>query len=176
MLRSESVLQAIIDSDIFVGGKRNQVMLFASSTTPLPLYLTTLLSRLKNILRPFVPSSDLSILFDQPLNRQVILNLYPPGQGISPHIDLPNRYADGIIGISLSGGTVITLNQPRIEQRHDVYIPSRSVYLLTREARWEWEHGIEGRLEDLVQGTTIFRETRVSVTFRWMKEGGDVLS
>jgi hypothetical protein len=58
----------------------------------------------------------------------------------------------------------------------------RTVYALTGEARWEWGHEIEGREEDLVRGKgvdeveTRLRSTRVSVTFRWMKDGADVLA
>jgi alkylated DNA repair dioxygenase AlkB len=66
-------------------------------------------------------------------------------------------------------------------ERYDVYLPERTVYVLTGEARWEWSHGIEGRLEDKVRGKgeeeveTRLRSTRVSVTFRWMRDGADVL-
>jgi alkylated DNA repair dioxygenase AlkB len=122
----------------------------------------------------------MDVLFDQPLARQVILNLYPPGQGISPHIDLSNRYADGIIGVSLLGGCTMVFE--RDGERYDVYRPERTVYVLTGEARWEWSHGIEGRLEDKVRGKgeeeveTRLRSTRVSVTFRWMRDGADVLA
>ena len=69
-------------------------------------------------------------------------------------------------------------------QRYDAYLPARSVYVLTGEVRWEWEHGIDGRMEDVVlvedelgdRQKTVLRETRVSVTFRWLQDGGDVLS
>lgn len=117
-------------------------------------------------------------LFEQSLARQVILNLYPPGQGITPHIDLPNRYADGIIGVSLLGGCVMTFQ--RGDERHDIYLPERTVYVMTGEARWEWSHGIEARKEDLVNTgrgiETKVRGTRVSMTFRWMSKGADVLA
>jgi len=57
-----------------------------------------------------------------------------------------------------------------------VYLPPRSVYVLTGEARWEWAHGIAARTRDRVDGRVVLRDTRVSVTFRWMKEGADVLT
>jgi alkylated DNA repair dioxygenase AlkB len=145
----------------------------------LPRYLTELLDAISNLLKYPVPPETMDVLFDQSLARQVILNLYPPGQGISPHIDLPNRYADGIIGVSLLGGCTMVFE--RDGERYDVYLPERTVYVLTGEARWEWSHGIEGRLEDKVRGKgeeeveTRLRSTRVSVTFRWMRDGADVL-
>jgi alkylated DNA repair dioxygenase AlkB len=152
-------------------------MIFASPTTPLPSHLNNLLHTCQTILEPVLPLSTYQILFNQPLSRQVILNLYPPGQGITPHIDLPHRYADGILGVSLMGSTIMLFR--RGEERYDVYIPGRSIYVLSGEGRWEWEHGIEGREEDLIQEgeevRTVVRDLRVSVTFRWMKEGGDVL-
>jgi alkylated DNA repair dioxygenase AlkB len=156
-------------------------MIFTKPLQSLPPYLDHLLLASQALLTPILPEHTLRLLYTQPLARQAILNLYPPGQGISPHIDLPNRYADGILGISLMGGAVMTFENGK-GMRYDVYIPPRSVYVFTEEARWEWKHGIEGREEDLVQGgdgdkeVTLLRSLRLSVTFRWMKEGGDVLS
>jgi hypothetical protein len=42
----------------------------------------------------------------QKRQRQSIINLYPsnPPSGISPHVDLPARYADGIVGVCLGSG------------------------------------------------------------------------
>lgn len=73
--------------------------------------------------------------------------------------------------------------------------------MLDREARWEWEHGIEPLLADFVEvpvdaladgggregvgaeegeggqrrGTWKGRGTRVSLTLRWLKAGADVV-
>ena len=67
----------------------------------------------------------------------------------------------------------------RGNERYNAYMPERTIYVMTREARWGWSHGIEGRISDLVEGRdgdeTKLRSTRVSVTFRWMKEGAEVL-
>ncbi|WVW78524.1 hypothetical protein I302_100479 [Kwoniella bestiolae CBS 10118] len=178
-------LDDIASGDLFSGGERDQVMLFEapkalSTESSLPTYIIDLVSSVKKLLETRVPSETVNLLFDQPLARQVILNLYPPGQGISPHIDLPNRYADGILGCSLTGGCVMTLSKEGEE--HRIYMPPRTIYVLSGEARWEWYHGIQGRLEDVVENAdeggveTILRDLRVSVTFRWMKEGADVLS
>lgn len=162
-------------------------MLFSSTqaSSSLPPYVLDLLDTLDALLRSRLPAMVHSIAFDQGLARQVILNLYPPGQGISPHIDLPNRYADGIVGVSLVGGCCMTFTkESEIESetaRHQVYLPPRTVYVLTGEARWDWAHGIEARDRDIVSDdsggqVTLLRDTRVSVTFRWMKEGGHVLA
>jgi alkylated DNA repair dioxygenase AlkB len=175
------VLRAMSDHDAFSG--RDQVMLFTRPPphpSSLPPYLLELQDSIRSLLSTRLPPDEVETALDQSLARQVILNLYPPGQGISPHIDLPNRYADGIIGISLTGGTNMVFAHEGKRLRHEVYLPERTVYVMTGECRWEWSHGIEGRLSDLVQGhdgvETKLRSTRVSVTFRWMKEGADLLA
>ena len=176
-----TALQAMSDQDAFSG--RDQVMLFTRPPphpSSLPPYLLELQNSIRALIGTRLPPDELSIALDQPLARQVILNLYPPGQGISPHIDLPNRYADGIIGVSLIGGPAMTFEHEGKGLRHEIYLPERTIYVMTGEARWEWKHGIEGRRSDSIQGVngleTRLRSTRVSVTFRWMKEGADILA
>jgi hypothetical protein len=175
----EKALNAIAEDGVFNG--KDQVMLFTRpppNPSSLPTYLLNLQTTISSLLATRLPRNDQRLALDQPLARQIILNLYPPGEGISPHIDLPNRYADGIIGTSLTGGTTMTFQ--RGEEKYDIYLPERTVYVMTGEARWEWSHGIEGRDKDLVEGKdgleTRLRSTRVSVTFRWMKEGAEVLA
>lgn len=178
---SDTALARMGDADVFAGGSRDQVMLFTRPPphqSSLPIYAINVLEDVRHILEPLLPSKLMEMLFQQPLARQTIVNLYPPGQGISPHIDLPNRYADGIIGVSLLGGCVMTFR--RQDDRYDVYLPERTIYVMSGAARWEWSHGIEGRAEDLVDSelgvVTKLRGTRVSMTFRWMQDGADVLS
>ena len=152
----------------------------------LPAHLSHLLSVLEERTKDLIPLDSWNTIFDQPLARQCILNLYPPGTGISPHVDLANRYADGVFGVSLAGSATMTFARESREEpdkvwreEYHVHLPPRSVYILTGPARWDWSHGIAPLTEDLVdrgRGTeTIFRETRVSVTYRWIKPGGEVL-
>jgi len=144
----------------------------------LPLHIQELDNTLATLLAPLLPPETHALAFSQPLARQAILNLYPPGTGITPHIDLPGRYADGIVGVSLVGGCVMTLT--RGQERHDVYLPPRTVYVLSGEGRWKYEHGIPARSLDVVQDehgeVTLPRDLRVSVTLRWMKDGAGLLS
>ena len=169
-------------------------MLFSApppALSSMPSHIQALDGALLELLEPLLPPDVLDIALRQPLARQAILNLYPPGQGISPHVDLPRRYADGIVGVSLTGGCVLTLQRADaamketgygavIGERYDVYLPPRSVYVLSGESRWDWAHGIEGRLSDTVESdggtTTLPRDMRVSVTLRWMKEGAGLLA
>jgi alkylated DNA repair dioxygenase AlkB len=159
-------------------GKIKSCYLLDHPHIPLHCRLTSSSSRVMFVLlMPLLPQADFITALDQPLARQIILNLYPPGEGISPHIDLPNRYADGIIGVSISGGTTMAFQNGG--KRYDAYMPERTVYVMTGEARWEWSHGIMGRISDEVETNdgveTRLRSTRVSVTFRWMKAGAEVL-
>lgn len=191
----DAVLSGIAQDDLFFGGQRDQVMLFDTfrddddfdpildeepqSTSSLPPYLLQLLDEIRDLITPSLPTTIADTLFNQLLARQVIINLYSPGEGITPHIDLPHRYADGILGVSLCGGCVMDLQHRETGEKHHIYLPPRTVYCLAGEARWEWSHGIVGRKVDIVrekQGSkTIMRDLRVSVTFRWMKEGADEL-
>ena len=134
--------------------------------------------------------------------RQAIINLYKPGEGISPHVDLLGRYADGIIGVSLGSGCVMHFDKVlRDDQeaeentRWDVYLPERSIIVLSKEARYDWTHGIEKKTGDPVESsasegdnssprvvgasqrpwTRVERRVRLSVTFRWLLPGADVV-
>jgi len=175
---SDKALNVIAEDGVFNG--KDQVMLFTRPPphpSSLPPYLLELQTTVRTLLEPLLPQDDFKMAMDQPLARQIILNLYPPGEGISPHIDLPNRYANGIIGVSLTGGTTMTFH--RGDERYEAYMPERTIYVMTGEARWGWSHGIEGRMSDIVEtkdgSETRLRSTRVSVTFRWMKEGAEIL-
>lgn len=185
----------------------DQVMLFeragAGGASSLPSILTTLLSTLSTLLRPILPLDKYALLFPPaptPFARQAILNLYWPGDGITPHVDLLDRYGDGIIGVSFGSGCVMCFaevlkgrgDEPasqRVEELASqasewcgVYLPPGSVIVMTDEARYAWTHGIEMRMEDMVEsedekGSPVLleRDVRLSVTFRWLLPGADVV-
>lgn len=211
----------------------NQIMLFGrahdpsptfssaspqSTTSGLPPFLTSLLSDLADLLRPTLPPDIHRLLFPPPSEpsraRQAIINLYRPGEGITPHVDLPRRFGDGIIGVSLGSGCVMNFRRATAQEeqggyglvggvntdtddednvdndgkrsRWDIYLPSRSVLVMTGDARKRWTHGIEGTAEDLVgcesEGSSdngvaevIPRSERLSITFRWLLPGAEVV-
>jgi hypothetical protein len=189
----------------------NQVMLFGrvlpssagdNVQSGIPLFLTELLSTISELLVPELPARTHALLFpppDAPIRaRQAILNLYHPGEGITPHVDLLKRFGDGIVGISLGSGCVMSFNkEPSEESRAtsgvqvqkvcgegaedwELYLPERSIIVLTEEARYEWKHGIQGRRADFVRGEHgreaewIARGVRLSITFRWLLPGAEV--
>jgi hypothetical protein len=211
----------------------NQIMLFTrftpESPSSLPPILLDLLCTLSYLLKPYIPDQIHNLLFpDAPTQaRQVILNLYTPGEGISPHVDLLNRFGDGIIGVSLGSGCVmqfarssgvesgdngptrtsfldepvrspvLTTNCSSDEMENDnfdLYLPERSILILSSDARYKWTHGIEKRKSDFIaqpsfhcraspnstgpstsNGHCIDRGIRLSVTFRWLLPGADVV-
>ena len=188
----------------------NQVMLFGralpegTSQSGLPPILNSLLSTVCELLRGKLPAETHSLLFPPPeapiRARQAIVNLYNSGEGISPHVDLLKRFDDGIIGISFGSGCVMNFRKQRsvdpdeakadeaYEQSYnksnewDLYLPERSIIVLSGDARYKWTHGIEGRTQDLVESANdnegvecIERGVRMSVTFRWLLPGAEIV-
>ena len=166
----------------------------------LPTILLRLLSTLDAMLLPFLPPQTHELLFPciPKYPRQVILNLYDPGEGISPHIDLLRRFGDGIIGVSLGSGCIMqfskancsddeqtTCNHTKERKHWELYLPERSMVVLSEDARYKWTHGIGECTEDYValagsdtEGSTgqwIQRDVRLSITFRWLLPGADIV-
>ncbi|KAG6844357.1 hypothetical protein H0H87_007538 [Tephrocybe sp. NHM501043] len=191
----------------------NQVMLFGRFSPPspssskkvmsigLPPILLQLLSNLEGMLHPLVPPETHDLLFPRVPTRarQAILNLYQPGEGITPHVDLLRRFGDGIIGVSFGSGCVMQFARAGAQdsgiqesadvggqERNDwdVYLPERSVIVLSEDARYKWTHGIGKHTKDYVAlsdatdnniGQWIKRGVRLSITFRWLLPGADVV-
>ncbi|WP_322099021.1 alpha-ketoglutarate-dependent dioxygenase AlkB [Novosphingobium terrae] len=97
---------------------------------------------------------------------QALLLCYDPGAGIGWHRDRP--LFEHVIGISLGADTSMRFRR-RTEkgfQRLSLPILSRSIYHLSGEARYQWEHSIAD-----------MSEKRWSITFRSLSaRGRDFLS
>lgn len=189
----------------FRGGS-NQVMLFGCAASRdselpggLPTFISELITHLSNLLRDQLPPSTYQLLFPLPSEhiypaRQVILNLYRPGEGITPHVDLLQRFGDGILGVSLLSGTVMTFTRESSSYdlrndddespeatTHQIYLPARSIIVFEKEARYQWKHGIPARKQDFVESDGTLgnvwrdRNMRVSITIRWLLPGADVV-
>ncbi|KAI9574386.1 hypothetical protein HD554DRAFT_2034503 [Boletus coccyginus] len=194
----------------FDGRDVNQIMLFGRTTTAmgeeeegtdarmgkgLPSILIQLLHQLSALLHPWIPSDLHDHLFPSKgapsRARQAILNLYHPGEGITPHVDLLNRFDDGIIGVSLCGSCVMSFEEAAARgsaesggegKKWDLYLPERSVLVMSKDARYDWKHGIPGRTHDLVENEDEYHEPclikrgiRLSATFRWLLPGADIV-
>lgn len=61
---------------------------------------------------------------------------------------------------------------PKASTHVSVLVPRRSILIMSGESRYGWTHGITPRKIDVVQNesgylTTMKRNTRISLTFRW---------
>jgi len=102
--------------------------------------------------------------------NQMTVNHYKPGEGIGSHIDTTSAFGDGLISISLNSGIVMeftnTKSNSEKPEKKLVYLPRRSVVLMSGPARYEWEHQIVTRRTDTHNGVVLTRGTRISLTLR----------
>jgi DNA oxidative demethylase len=96
---------------------------------------------------------------DPSLFTQALVTRYDPGAGIGWHRDRP-QYGE-VIGLSLGAPATMRLRR-RAEggfERANLRLEPRSIYLLSGDVRWAWEHSI-----------VPLAETRRSITFRTLRE------
>jgi len=100
--------------------------------------------------------------------NQVTINEYTPGQGIGSHVDTLTAFEDGLLIITLNGGIVMEFRKVGTTNnvKKLVYLPPRSLILLSGDARYKWEHMIVSRSTDTVDGKVLPRKLRVSLTLR----------
>ena len=115
--------------------------------------------------------------------NQLTINEYTPGQGIGSHVDTETAFDDGLLLITLGGGIVMEFREVvnidgddtvannehelKPERRKKLlYLPPRSLVLLSGDARYKWEHMIVSRMTDTVNGKVVPRKLRVSLTLR----------
>lgn len=98
--------------------------------------------------------------------EQLIINEYNPGQGIAKHID-SNVFDEPIISLSLGSSCVIIFRKG--DKKKEILLKPRSLLIMKGELRWEWTHEIPARKKDNINGMTIIRERRISLTFRKLR-------
>lgn len=108
---------------------------------------------------------------------QLTVNKYLPGQGIPPHTDTHDCCTGTILSLSLGSGVTMEFRGPKGEHI-PVWLPPRSLLVMSGEARYCWSHGITPRhcdtvphsvlgIEQGLEGLSLaHRDTRVSLTFR----------
>jgi alkylated DNA repair dioxygenase AlkB len=91
----------------------------------------------------------------------VLLARYDPGAGIGWHRD--RDVFEKVVGISLASPATLRFRRrkPGGFDRTSLDVAPRSAYLLSNQARWDWEHRI-----------TPGDQLRFSITFRTMSEKG----
>eukprot|EP01124_Arcella_intermedia_P012252 TRINITY_DN18599_c0_g1_i1.p1 TRINITY_DN18599_c0_g1~~TRINITY_DN18599_c0_g1_i1.p1 ORF type:complete len:963 (-),score=262.94 TRINITY_DN18599_c0_g1_i1:41-2929(-) len=130
-----------------------------TETKPIPAWLDGLCQRLyEEGFFPWKPD-------------QIIINEYTPGQGINPHVDHVPSFREVIASLSLHGGVMMNFsNLKNSTLKYSHYLTPRCLFVMTKESRYEWRHGIESSITDLVNGTPVMRRRRVSITFRKIAE------
>ncbi|KAF8928277.1 hypothetical protein EDD21DRAFT_366920 [Dissophora ornata] len=189
------LMSQITEKNFFKGGKQNQAMCFGKRDLA---WLTWLEERMFETGVLEEPHCRTDWTSRAPLFDQSIMNLYYPGNGIKPHVDLA-RFEDGIIVISLlsainmdfylalnpmapedppegaslkspgATGVLHSSSQTQRQPSFTVRLESGSVISIQGPARYEWEHGIQETTQDLVHGEWVRRKVRVSVTLRKMR-------
>lgn len=87
----EVLLRRILDEKA-VTSRHPQAMLFprssesASDIENCPTYLADMVAQLPQLLQAHLSPEDFDIAFNEKQPLQTILNLYAPGQGITPHV------------------------------------------------------------------------------------------
>jgi len=120
----------------------------------LPVWSEVILDRIKGIQSiDFIPD-------------QLIVNEYEPGQGISQHVDCTTCFTGIILSLSLGSGCELEFKHTKTKKTEKVYIQRNSLVIMQGEARYNWMHLIRNRKTDPYNGIKLFRETRLSLTFR----------
>jgi alkylated DNA repair dioxygenase AlkB len=99
------------------------------------------------------------------LPDHVLANTYPVGDGCRAHTDDTQCWTGFVVGLSLGSGATMEFRRgagPVVR----IFMPRRSMYVLTGPARWEFTHAVTAATHDDVDGVVIPRGERVSFTFR----------
>jgi alkylated DNA repair dioxygenase AlkB len=117
---------------------------------PIPAWLLPLRTRAEAFAN--LPSGDFV---------QALVARYDSGAGIGWHRD--RDVFEQVVGISLGTPAVLRFRQRQATgfKRASIEVSARSAYLLSGDARWEWEHRI-----------TPSEQLRFSITFRSLSDKG----
>ena len=135
---------------------------------PIPPLAASLIPKIMSAITTTTSNETPSQSFDQ-----LTINEYPPGVGISPHVETHSAFGNTIACLSLASSAVMVFRREGHLQR-SLLLPPRSLLLLDGEARLAWAHYIPHRKADVVGGEDgdelIARgPRRVSFTFRTVR-------
>ena len=97
---------------------------------------------------------------------QAVINEYEAGQGIAPHVDCEPCFGDTILSLSLGSSCMMDFYALEGETILHQLLEPRSLLIIEKEARYGWKHGIAARKNDVVEGLSLARGRRISLTFR----------
>jgi len=101
------------------------------------------------------------------LPDQSIINEYEPGQGSGLHIDSVDHWGEVVTSLSLCSAAVMDLT--RADARVSILLEPGSLIVFRGEARHQWKHGMARRSQDVIEGVTLLRARRLSITMRQAK-------
>ena len=92
---------------------------------------------------------------------QALVTRYPAGAGIGWHRDAP-MFGEPVVGVSLRAPCRMRFQRRAGDERRsfELQLEPRSVYALSRSARWAWQHSIPAT-----------PDLRYSITFRTLRKG-----
>lgn len=97
---------------------------------------------------------------------QLIINEYEPGQGISAHVDCVPCFGPTILSLSLGSPCQMDFLHTETEATFSLLVEPNSLLVMKRDARYIWRHAIPARKSDRINGASVKRARRVSLTFR----------
>ena len=152
---------------------------YGSSPPSMTSRFSELAKKMESTISHFNHGADATDAHDILPLTQLTVNEYQPGQGIASHIDTKNCFGPDIFILNLGSGITMRLQyrgeeEKMLNTKKYIWLPQRSLLLLSGEARNSWSHGIAARLNDKVNGNIIARSRRVSLTFRQALIPGDV--
>ncbi|XP_042004395.1 alkylated DNA repair protein ALKBH8 homolog isoform X2 [Salvia splendens] len=145
----------------------------------LPSFISPVLQRIRSF-QALGRAADMSL-------DQLTVNEYPPGVGLSPHVDTHSAFDELIFSLSLAGPCIMEFrkyttgvwqgNSTDLENqipgknlnlvKKAIYLPPRSLLSISGEARYAWHHYIPHHKVDQVYDSLIRRSARrVSFTLR----------
>jgi alkylated DNA repair dioxygenase AlkB len=95
----------------------------------------------------------------------MLVNEYCPGQGIALHRDY-EPFDRTVASVSLFSPCVMQFREIESGATESLLLEPRSLLVLSDAARYDWQHGIARRKNDVWQGIRIPRHRRLSITFR----------
>ena len=93
-----------------------------------------------------------------PFNSQNKIYTYEKNDMLRPHVDDVNFWNHWVVGLSMGSDIVMDFTNMSTKEEHPIFIPARSVYILTGDARYSYLHGIKSQKFN--------NHKRVSITFR----------
>ena len=147
-------------------------------------YSTRLFSEHLGPFPPLLQGLAERITKEEPLEgmelNQMTANDYPAGAGMALHIDTHMAFTGPVVSLSLGSHTTMEFKEgvgpnavvedpsqlPSNPRNLLLFLPRRSLLIMSGEARNAHCHGITSKKADWVNGELLERQRRVSVTFR----------